>query len=72
MGVQRDKQVEQLGEQRSARAYQRGYTARARKEAGRLWLEPHYPPEDAELAMSWLDGWSDRDAEIQAGTDGGA
>jgi hypothetical protein len=66
MGVKRDKQGDPLGEQRRARAYQRGYLARGRKEEGQLWLEPHYPLADAELAMSWLDGWSDKGAEIQA------
>ena len=56
-----------IREGQRARAYQRGSRARDLKEAGQVWLEPHYPPQDADLAMAWLDGWLDRDAEIQAG-----
>ena len=66
MEEQRDAGEPQSRERRLARAYQRGYRARALKQAGQLWLEPHYPMRDADLAISWLDGWSDKDADIQA------
>jgi hypothetical protein len=66
MGVQCDKQGDKLEARRRARAYHRGYAARGRQGEGRLWLEPHYPPAEAELALCWLDGWSDKGAEIQA------
>lgn len=59
---QRDGGEEQREAQRS-RAYHRGQRARALKEAGRVWLEPHYPVQDADLAMAWLDGWSDGGAD---------
>lgn len=67
MSDQGEKGRDVLQELRRERAYRRGYQARTRKGQGRMWLEPHYPPEDADLALSWLDGWSDKHAEIQAG-----
>lgn len=67
MGGQRDTGGQDIQGRRRARAYRRGWRARALKQAGRLWLEPHYPAHDAQLALSWLDGWCDKDAQIQAG-----
>lgn len=54
---------EKWREGQRSRAYHRGQRARALKEAGRVWLEPHYPVQDADLAMAWLDGWSDGGAD---------
>lgn len=52
------------------RAYRHGSKARGLKEAGKPWLEPHYPAHDADLAAAWLEGWSDKDEELSRGSTG--
>lgn len=49
------------------RAYRHGAKARTLKEAGKAWLEPHFPAEDADLAQAWLSGWQDTEEELSSG-----
>lgn len=64
MSEQRDAGGGHDRERLRSRAYQYGTRARELKEAGRMWLEPHYPPADSDLALAWLDGWADKGAEL--------
>ena len=46
-------------EQAWQRVYRQAEGARRLKEQGRLWMQPHFPPQDSDLAQAWLEGWED-------------
>lgn len=52
------------GDTERERVYRRGRAARRLMEAGKRWIEPHYPPEESGLAQAWLDGWQDMGEEL--------
>lgn len=55
------------------RVYRQARRARRLKEQGRLWMQPHFPPVDADLAHAWLEGWEDMGDELaRAAGKGGA
>lgn len=56
------------------RVYQQGRAARQLMEAGKRWVEPHYPGDESDLAQAWLDGWQDMGEELAGAGDekGGA
>lgn len=49
--------------------YREGRRARQLKEAGRLWVQPHYPASDSDLAHAWLEGWEDMGDGLDTGGD---
>ena len=61
-------------ERASERVYRRGKVARRRQDAGKLWVQPHYPADDSDMAQAWLEGWEDMGDELalEAGKRGAA
>lgn len=53
-------------EQARKRVYRQARRARRLKEEGRLWMQPHFPPQDSDLAQAWLEGWEDMGDKLAA------
>lgn len=49
------------------RVYRRGKAARRRQEAGKPWVQPHYPVDESDMAQAWLEGFEDMGDELARG-----